>query len=494
MDHFPDLQKSLSSIMIFPRSKASSLQTMCSSKVAIETSDPVVVEKVDPIVVEKVDPVIADCLKDFKQALVQSQSLLYYSPKILNGEPVVAPPQEAFEKGEHQWQNAVVVQVLGKAPNFSFFHHMVNKLWGRDGNVEICPVNASMFVVQLPNPLARDRVLESESWHIQNKPLLIRKWTPRIKPIDINLKKVPLWIHLKDVPLELFNREGLSYIASVIGKPLYMDSVTASCKSLAYAKVCVEIETEQEIPTSVKLLMRDGSISLVMVDIPWYPTKCSVCNLFGHTVKTCVKTVKKVWQDKKVSGIENLPSFGASSLTLDQNGDCPKQLVDTLPSPAPQGNNGIVSHMPDVVLPSPVVLGISNQNENGYSSNLKGSQLKNVDEMMNLLVLSKVAQKIINDSVSASKTAKTNQYEILSKLADDASLINEVLSVDDDINVTNVEVVADEVFLVAPRRGRAAAAGGVKTAVQCVQGNKRRSKSKKVAGNSASNHSASRSR
>ncbi|KAL4382983.1 hypothetical protein GQ457_15G027950 [Hibiscus cannabinus] len=66
--------------------------------------------------------------------------------------------------------------------------------------------------------------------------------------LDFNLNRIPIWVHFSGIPPELFSRKGLSYIASAIGSPLYMDSVTASMKRLVYAKVCVEISIDSSIP------------------------------------------------------------------------------------------------------------------------------------------------------------------------------------------------------------------------------------------------------
>ena len=44
------------------------------------------------------------------------------------------------------------------------------------------------------------------------------------------MERLPIWVHLGNVPLELFTLDGLSYIANAIGNPLYMDKCTA-CQS-----------------------------------------------------------------------------------------------------------------------------------------------------------------------------------------------------------------------------------------------------------------------
>ncbi|MBA0760202.1 hypothetical protein Gotri_022962, partial [Gossypium trilobum] len=55
------------------------------------------------------------------------------------------------------------------------------------------------------------------------------------------MDRMPVWIQLSRVPLDLFTRKGISYVVSALGKPLYMDGITTSEQSLAFAKVCVEI-------------------------------------------------------------------------------------------------------------------------------------------------------------------------------------------------------------------------------------------------------------
>ena len=118
------------------------------------------------------------------------------------------------------------------------------------------------------------------------------------------MEKLPLWIHLSNIPLELFTQKGLSYIASAVGTPLYMDRITASQHRQAFAKVCVEIESVMEIPRFIKVGMRDGSVVIVNIHVPWYPLKCLHCSTFGHVAKTCPKkpvvAAPKVWIPKSV--------------------------------------------------------------------------------------------------------------------------------------------------------------------------------------------------
>ena len=124
---------------------------------------------------------------------------------------------------------------------------MVKVLWGKDGDVDIRPVGYNLFIIQFQSTEMRNRVLESGSWHIQNKLLIVRKWEPGMRTLDFNMAKLPLWIQLSNIPLEFFTQKGISYIASALENPLYMDRITANKQRVAYAKVCIEVEACMEV-------------------------------------------------------------------------------------------------------------------------------------------------------------------------------------------------------------------------------------------------------
>ena len=105
---------------------------------------------------------------------------------------------------------------------------MAKALLGVEGDVVVKPVGSNTFIIQLPNALSRDRVLEGGPCNIQNIPLIVRKWEPDMESLDFNMKKLPIRIHLRNVPLELFTKNGLSYLASTVGNPLYMDRITVN--------------------------------------------------------------------------------------------------------------------------------------------------------------------------------------------------------------------------------------------------------------------------
>lgn len=82
--------------------------------------------------------------------------------------------------------------------------------------------------------------------------------------------------------MHLYNAEGISYIANVIGKPLYMDRSKANQAYLDFAGVCIEVQADKEIEQTIKLDVGNNLVSEVQVVVPWMPTKCRKCLEFGH--------------------------------------------------------------------------------------------------------------------------------------------------------------------------------------------------------------------
>ncbi|XP_039017080.1 uncharacterized protein LOC120147904 [Hibiscus syriacus] len=177
-----------------------------------------------------------DCRKLFRcQA---GHELDYFPPDKSEKSLIVQPPLEVLEAGTTEWKNSLVGQFLGTAPNFISLQRTINKLWNQ------------------PSTGAR------------------AQWEPNMQRLNFDLSRLPLWIHLYNVPLELYSREGLSYIVSALGVPLTMDSITASKTRLEYAKVCIEIGAKEDIPETVEVILANGKTSKIFVEVPWFPYRC----------------------------------------------------------------------------------------------------------------------------------------------------------------------------------------------------------------------------
>ncbi|KAL4332194.1 hypothetical protein GQ457_07G002510 [Hibiscus cannabinus] len=232
-----------------------------------------------------------DGLRDLEEnwkSLFSGQTLSFYPPVEKEGKIFVQPPREVFDLGAKQWDNALLGNFLGKSPPLGIFQRTSDKLWGREGFVEISFLAPSVYLINFPSQRVRDWVLESGPWHIQQKSLILRKWLPGMIPDVISLYYAPIWVKLWHIPLELYSRQGLGYLASALGKPLYTDRSTALKKQLEYAKICVDVEAKIVLPASITVDFGNGNCVDVGVELDWAPPCCNHGSLASGSVEAVV--------------------------------------------------------------------------------------------------------------------------------------------------------------------------------------------------------------
>ena len=105
--------------------------------------------------------------------------------------------------------------------------------------------------------------------------------------VEEQLSKIPIWVQFYNVPLDYWTEEGLSYIARAVGKPLYADTMTVSCKRLSFARICVKVDVHSVLTQNIDLQLANGMCFEVMVKYQWKPLKCSNCKVFGHNESSC---------------------------------------------------------------------------------------------------------------------------------------------------------------------------------------------------------------
>jgi hypothetical protein len=134
----------------------------------------------------------------------------------------------------------------------------------------------------------------------QIKPIILRRWQPGMQLLKLSLSSIPIWIKLIHLPMEYWTPVCLSHVASAIGKPIFVDSVTEDQTRLGYARVLVKINVNSELLREITLDMGGGKLVSVLVEYPWIPVKCATCKAFCHPMYTRAKEEKRVWRPKQM--------------------------------------------------------------------------------------------------------------------------------------------------------------------------------------------------
>lgn len=110
---------------------------------------------------------------------------------------------------------------------------------------------------------------------------MLQQWSPDLEFEKEGLNRLPIWVQLYDVPLQLWTAPGLSYIASSVGRPLYADGMTETGKRISYAKICVEVTVDSPLPHSVEVTLASGRSVTVGIKYPWRPVKSELQSVWS---------------------------------------------------------------------------------------------------------------------------------------------------------------------------------------------------------------------
>ncbi|GKC15814.1 zinc knuckle CX2CX4HX4C containing protein [Tanacetum coccineum] len=146
-----------------------------------------------------------------------------------------------------------------------------------------------------------EAVLESVPWMIRKTPIILKKWSMFTSLQKEELMRIPIWVKLHDVPLQVFEEDGISLIATFIGKPIMLDSYTSSmCKDSwgrsSFARCLIEVNLEADLVDVVTigipfLTGDDFTKETIRVEYEWRPPRCDECKIFGHVHDHCPKKV-----------------------------------------------------------------------------------------------------------------------------------------------------------------------------------------------------------
>ncbi|KAL2237437.1 UNVERIFIED_CONTAM: hypothetical protein Sindi_0935400 [Sesamum indicum] len=174
----------------------------------------------------------------------------------------------------------------------SYFHHLkeyAKSVW--PALRDVTSTTNGFFFFQFKTVIDMEEIIEGGPWLFQGQPIVLQKWEPGMVMRKLKHTQVPVWIKLRYLPVELWIEEGLSMVASCVGRPLYPDAITRACTRLDFARVCVMLDISSKFSKHIINMTpdEDGGESPYKVDVEyeWVPPKCTCCMTLGHAAKDC---------------------------------------------------------------------------------------------------------------------------------------------------------------------------------------------------------------
>lgn len=123
--------------------------------------------------------------------------------------------------------------------------------------------------------------------------MFVANWLPGVGPEKPELTSAPIWLELRDIPLQFFNEDGLERIAGLVGEPKVLHPSTANKSNLEVAKVFTLTDPRKPLPEAVNVQFQSGEIKRIRVSSPWMP-HCLRYALIARRLVTSLRIVDQL--------------------------------------------------------------------------------------------------------------------------------------------------------------------------------------------------------
>ncbi|KAL7246411.1 hypothetical protein ACSBR2_001502 [Camellia fascicularis] len=223
--------------------------------------------------------------------------LRYIPPSSVDDAIVVhmPPRSEPLDK----WDSCLIGYFVDKGVGYNYLRNSAFGLWKSKGLKEVQTNGDGFMFFIFDSPESCREVLEGGPWYIGGYLLILKQWKRMMKLAKEKFTKIPIWVKFFNIPMEYWDPDGFSRVASTIGTPLFLDQLTARGSKLTFARVCIEIEVTSKLPTYFQILCDDEAV-LIRVEYQGLPAICQHCQIFGHETDKGLNDPSKHKEIKKL--------------------------------------------------------------------------------------------------------------------------------------------------------------------------------------------------
>ncbi|KAH0696218.1 hypothetical protein KY290_013576 [Solanum tuberosum] len=162
--------------------------------------------------------------------------LEYVEPTSYDSSAIVDIDLEDISSEIAYWKNYVVCYVLGAHPPFTVMQGFIQRLWVKNGINKFSMLRNGIVLVRFDSAMGKDTVIEGGIYHFDNKPFIVKEWSPDMEYTRAELLTVPIWVKFPGLDFKYWSPRGLSKIGSLVGKPLMVDHPTQKKVGLNFAR------------------------------------------------------------------------------------------------------------------------------------------------------------------------------------------------------------------------------------------------------------------
>ncbi|KAL8547278.1 hypothetical protein ACS0TY_006848 [Phlomoides rotata] len=155
-------------------------------------------------------------------------------------------------------------------------------IWGVQTPWSLIPIGEGYYIFQFSCGDDRERIFAKRTWQIKPGFLHLQRWVQDFNPYKVSSSVAPVWIRISELPLEYWNTNIITALASAVGTVIKLNEHTASRSMGHFARVLVELDLKQYREEYV-MFERAGHRSVVYIQYERLPEFYNYCTVMGHS-------------------------------------------------------------------------------------------------------------------------------------------------------------------------------------------------------------------
>ena len=218
------------------------------------------------------------------------------------------------------WKLCAISYDSGKFPGYRALNRIIENVWKCEATLSMH--ESGWLIYKFQSEEYKCSVLDRGPYLIYGRPLILRFMSEYFDFSSFEMTQVPVWIKFPSLPLKCWTPRCLSKLASVLGKPIQCDKLTATKERISYAWVFIEVGLLADLRSSINVSLPNGNSLIQKVIYETLPKFCKHCKVLGHSTGTCSKGKEEAKTVEK-AGPASVATKGNVSTHLDP-------AVDTL--------------------------------------------------------------------------------------------------------------------------------------------------------------------
>ncbi|RYR24806.1 hypothetical protein Ahy_B02g058354 [Arachis hypogaea] len=230
--------------------------------------------------------------------------------------PAIPVSKEEFEEWCKPWKKALIVKLLDKRVGLAFMERL-KRDWVRKGTINVIDMDRDYFLVHFSDDEDYSHALMEGPWMIAGYYLIVQRWRPFFLTSENVVRKIVVWVHIPNLPIELYNQRFLWRVGSTIVHMLKIDRATSIHSREKFVRICVKIDLTKKLVPRISVLGSELNIEYEGL----HQISFSCCK-YSHRSESCYDNLetKASTHQANFSDDENSDKRNTINGEGDQNG------------------------------------------------------------------------------------------------------------------------------------------------------------------------------